>query len=214
MVRALFAVLFFVIAAGATARAADDKGGISQPDLVVDKIALADVVAMLKEMGGEEVESKMVENIPVVTFKSGGNPYVVVLGCPAAGTCDKVTVICYFAGEYPLEYVNKFNQDIDLLTVVREKKGVYSVRNTVNMAGGVTRANLANALATFVAAAPQVLQYLNSQVVAGLPDTDPALRGKETIWQAMVLQPNMKDVVARANGSRSVTGVTTPGHGH
>jgi hypothetical protein len=206
MVRAFLVGLIFAFVSGSIGQAADqpaeDKGGVSQPEAVVEQLTMNDVAAIVKEIGGENVEAKVIGTIPVVLFKGGGSPFAIVLICDESNVCSKLAPIYDFAADYPLEYVNKFNKESDAVTVVRVKKGLYRVKQIIDMTGGVTRGNVAYSIVGFVNSMATTLQTLNSQLVAGLDGSDPALRAKETLWQAMVVAPSTDDIVASASRPR------------
>lgn len=209
MFRSIFLLISF-LAVSAVAQAADEKE--AAPVVVVEQVSVDDVAAILKEdvaallkqvllVDVTNVETSMYEKTPIVTFNVAGAPFLVALNCPSAKTCNKISAQVSFVGDYPLEYVNKANMEVDL-TILREEKNKYTAFDAFRINGGVTRANIGFNLAAFVVSAYQAIGVLKSQILAGNVGADPTIREKETLWQAMVVKPDLGSAVALANRSR------------
>ena len=212
MFRTSLFLLGCAVAGCSSAFAADQKEAAPAEVVVVEQVTADDVAALLKDdvaallkqyllVDVTGVETSMYETTPIVTFSVAGAPFLVALSCPSAKTCNKISAQVSFVGDYPLEYVNKVNLEIDL-TIVRGEKNRFTAVDSFRLSGGVTRANIAFNLAVFVVSAYQAIDSLKSQIVAGAVGVDPAIREKQTLWQAMVVKPDLNEAVAMASRSR------------
>lgn len=133
----------------------------------------ADVVkSLVTELGGTEVEVHDQGKEKIITFKNGETPFNLGLAlCEVRpGGCVALILAVGFdpgTTHYPVELFNTFNQQNPFVSSYQIDGNKFAVTRMVLVEGGVTRKNLAVNIATFAAAPADLMQFLNSQLVAG-----------------------------------------------
>lgn len=165
---------------------------LADPNTVVQEISVNDFAALLTQIGATDVKADSAKGI--IEFTSGDAPHLVGL-CRKA-SCPSMVLLTPFKGEYPIEYLNRFNQNQDGATALRLEEGIYAFKRAVTLAGGVTRRNLAINIAAFANDTPEFAKYLNAQLVASKDGTQERKGKPPTVEQVGLTPADIEKVVA------------------
>lgn len=172
MSRATLALLAGLAAALSPSLAEPPEPPITNPGAIVDNLTAENVSELIRELGGQQIETRDVEGKKLVTFMDGNIPYNlgIALCDIRPGKClalSLAVVINPGTTSYPLEIFNNFNKDNLFVTLIKLDSNRFGVGRVLLVDGGVTKKNLAINVASFALAFQEAMKYLSSQLVAG-----------------------------------------------
>lgn len=141
-------------------------------DVPMTSITAETVSQIVTGLGGTEVRIHDQDKEKIVTFQDGETPFNLGIGlCDIRpGGCVGLTMIVGFdpgATHYPVELFNAFNQQNPFVSTFQIDGNKFAVARMILVDGGVTRKNIEANIANFAVAPGELMQYLNSQLVAG-----------------------------------------------
>jgi hypothetical protein len=171
MIRTALAALSLALAA--PVMATDDlPNPVANPTLVMDSITAEDIAAIVRELGGQNVQIGQAEGRNVVTFSDGGVPYNLgIVQCDVRpGKCvGLILVVVIEGGQISLTTINTRNKSDVFLSVAKFDETRTGIGRAHLIDSGVTRNNIALNIAAFAGAVPAAIKTLNEQVVASAP---------------------------------------------
>ena len=145
---------------------------IANPGAIVDNLTADNVSELIRELGGQQIQTREVDGKKLVTFMDGNVPYNlgIALCDIRPGKCLAVAIAVIIdpgTTSYPLEIFNNFNKENLFVTLIKLEGNKFGVGRVLLVDGGVTKKNLAINIASFALTFQEAMKYLSSQLVAG-----------------------------------------------
>lgn len=157
------------LALAAPAMAADQPEPLTNPTMLMDSVTAESVAEIVREIGGQDVQIRQVDQSSVVTFSSAGIPYNLgIAQCDIRpGKCVAlIMVVVMEGGQISLETINKRNKSDLFLSVAKFDETKTGIGRALLVDSGVTKKNIAMNIAVFAGAVQLAIKTLNEQVVA------------------------------------------------
>jgi hypothetical protein len=132
-------------------------GSASAADGLITAFTIENVSSLLTEAGGTELANKKdsAGNPIVIAQFVDGPVFATLVDCEGAPTCPGVQFAAYFenkSGLFTTNFANDYNRTWLLATAIIETDGSLTLADFVRATGGISRENLADNFAHFMAA--------------------------------------------------------------
>lgn len=157
------------LALAASAMAADQPEPLTNPTMLMDSVTAENVAEIVREIGGQDVQIRQVDNSSLVTFSDAGIPYNLgIVQCDVRpGKCvGLIMVVVVEGGKFSLETINARNKSDVFVSVAKFDETKTGIGRALLVDSGVTKKNIAMNIASFAGAVRLAIKTLNEQVIA------------------------------------------------
>lgn len=170
------AALALAFAIATPALAADQPEPLTNPTMLLDSLTAESVAEIVRELGGQQVQTREADGKRIVTFVDGNIPYNLgIVQCePRPGKCvGLIMVVIVEGGKFSLENINAQNKSDLFVSVAKFDETRTGIGRALLVDSGVTKKNVGMNIASFAAATRLAIKSLNEQLVAS---ASPAFR--------------------------------------
>lgn len=212
MIRKTVFALAFAIATPALA--ADQPEPLTNPTMLMDSLTAEAIAEIVRELGGQQVQTREAEGKKIVTFVDGNIPYNLgVVQCEVRpGKCvGLIMVVIVEGGTFSLENINARNKSDLFVSVAKFDETRTGIGRALLVDSGVTKKNVAMNIASFAAATRLAIKSLNEQLIANAnPAFRPAALAGARPARAVLLSPRDTARLIAAFDKPYAAGLTGP----